>query len=322
MRNLKKSKKLSKISPFNDFFFISCYYHQFMTGIKHLGGKIDGIIARYFPAYEFKENENILGIKEFKAECGDELEKVTGVHVIRKRNSLHLIYELLRAIDRGQPCLVAVDCFELSYREDTYRKRHALHFLLVYGYDLETYEFLVFEHMFANSPRYIGCRITFREIEKAFYKLDRFWKGYKLQKLKKSERQILEGLGFPECCFIWRKDIEKSMEACHKMLSFFKRCMSEESSCIQYINYFIEYFGLVRSKKLTQKYQFRYLGCIEQSEVVDRILNNYIFIYGIMMRIKVIGNYNPKDIEKLLKKCEEVELLEKKVHYFYMRGEK
>lgn len=317
-KNPNDVKKLKGIEPFNEFFFISCYYHQLITGVKYFGGRTDEIISRYFPAYEFREDEKIPRVRELKAEYGKELEKATGVHIVRKKTSKAVIYELRQAVRHGQPCLVAVDCFELSYREDTYQKKHALHFLLIYGYDIKAQEFFVIDHLFTNSPRYVECKITFSELERGFYALNGQWLGFRLQKLKRIQGIPVAGSPFPECCIVWKEEIKDSMTACHNILAYFKACMSEREGCCQHIDQFIEYFGYVRSKKLTQKYQLRYLGYDDISEKIDRILNNYIFIYGIAMRIKTTGNYRSEDIEKLCQKCELVEKIEREVHQFYL----
>lgn len=51
--------------------------------------------------------------------------------------------------------MLPVDCFYLDYREDTYLQKHIIHFILIYGYDNIAKTFIINEHMYQNSYKYI-----------------------------------------------------------------------------------------------------------------------------------------------------------------------
>lgn len=43
-----KAKKLKGVKPFNEFLFVSCYYHQLMAAYSCLGVSADKIISDHF----------------------------------------------------------------------------------------------------------------------------------------------------------------------------------------------------------------------------------------------------------------------------------
>lgn len=142
-----QKNKLDGVVPFNEFFFRSCYYHQLIAGLSCLGIERDAVLLNAFTLIrdDFStENEWFLDEKKLEKAVGYRNKKCN----INKR-------KLIRCIDKGRPVIVGVDCYYAESREDTYKKQHAPHFVLVYGYDLEHGEVNVVDHRFLNSLGYM-----------------------------------------------------------------------------------------------------------------------------------------------------------------------
>ena len=150
--------KIEGIKPFNNCFFRSCYYHQLIAGMSGLGLPPDNILLTAYTAIE----------KDFKTrtELNDEtlMEKNCGCKLKEKRLTKRL---LIRSVDKGHPIIAGIDCFYLQSREDTYKKRHGTHFLLVYGYDLENDLVNVVDHNYINSYKYVEKEISLQNLLEA-----------------------------------------------------------------------------------------------------------------------------------------------------------
>ena len=129
MKRLMKNE-LEGVKPFNDFWFINCYYHQLIAGLSCLGIKKEGILL----------SRLLMSGRQFTTLRHEEISDKSGEKYLGYRNRRCNINEksLIKHVDCGRPIIAGVDCFYLESRADTYEKVHAPHFILVYGYDLVT----------------------------------------------------------------------------------------------------------------------------------------------------------------------------------------
>ena len=135
-----ESNKMEGVKPFNEFLFRNCYWHQLIAGLSCLGIDGDNVLinSMVFAKEDFEVDESgILPTKEF--------EKFFGYRCGVTERSL------VKNIDRRRPVIVGIDCFFLESREDTYRKLHDPHFVLVYGYDREKRLAFVIDHKYRNG---------------------------------------------------------------------------------------------------------------------------------------------------------------------------
>ncbi len=324
MKKLREGyKRLEGVKPFNDFHFVSCYYQQLISAYGYFGVDKNLFIEKYLPLYKYDEEKQNFGIGEIMYLAGTETERDTGVRLIKRRAAKDIIGKLIRAIDRGRLCLVAVDCYSLSYREDTYRKKHAPHFLLVYGYDTTGREFIVNEHMYFNSPRYYERRISFRDLMDGYTSFDlllREKKGFGMLELVKRGEPAEAFLksGFEKFYRSCQSEIAASAKACVKILQRIEDDAAGGAKQAERLNAHLEYLGKVRTKKSIQKYQLQNISEDRYAELTDRILEDYIFIYGILVRI-IRTNAPPGAFaEKLKARCEEIGRAERILHDYYL----
>ena len=147
--------KIAGIKPFNELLLKSCYDQQMAAVYAAFGIDPKIIAGNYLPLYEFDAKKKEIKINSFKILDENLLEDLTGVHRDRYKKVNELEKFVAEQIDEGHPVLLMVDCFYLDYREDTYLQTHIAHSILIYGYDSEKRIFIINEHMFRNSYKYI-----------------------------------------------------------------------------------------------------------------------------------------------------------------------
>lgn len=82
------------------------------------------------------------------------------------------IKQINKAIEEGKPIMLAIDCFYLPFRIDTYHISHRNHFICVYGFDDTKKIFYVIDHDYVNSFAYKKHKLSydaFREFIYAYY---------------------------------------------------------------------------------------------------------------------------------------------------------
>ncbi len=148
-------KVLDGVRPFNEFQFKSCFYHQLIAGLGCFGN--DGFRLFYSQFLQVSEG---FGTKDRMLSAGKE-GKLVGY---RLRRMTLTGSRLQKEIDYGHPLLVAVDCYDLKHRKDTYLKKHAPHFILLYGYDTDRDIGYIVDHYFENGTDYAPRETSLSEL--------------------------------------------------------------------------------------------------------------------------------------------------------------
>lgn len=151
-----QKNRIAGVEPFNEYHLRSCYYHQLFAGLSGLGIDQDLLLLNSFV---FIREDFIADKTDF---LNDEtFMKKVGYTIVKSNVNGK---KIVRCIDKGMPIIVGVDCFYLESRKDTYMTQHAPHFILVYGYDLETNQLNVIDHNYVNSFEYIEKVISMENL--------------------------------------------------------------------------------------------------------------------------------------------------------------
>ena len=312
---------LRGVRPYNELALKSCYYNQLVTGYSMFKAEPRIVIADYLPLYSFDEKSKDLTILSVNVMNEETMQLLTGVER-KKHNCINNIQDFLRLhIDSREPIILPVDCFYLSYRVDTFEKQHSPHFILVYGYDLEEKNYYVVDHMFQNSAEYRKQKVPMRELYSA-YKY--FSESMEIEQDK--PLTVLKKVGVPKGNFseIYRQGIQNRREDIRKSGEMFKNYIDFLLKAIQNIQNSDDFFeksitalGNIRWLKNVQKNIFeRVFHDSEMNRVTDRILEDYIFLYGIALKLKMKGIYSAKEVSCFAIRAEEVLELETRLHRF------
>jgi len=145
--------RLSNMEPFNDVFFKSCFYNSFFPVVRHFSKSNMPFLIRDQVVYERTRRGYLDADYVFTEPFEMQLaaEGIGMETLVREEGLPAMIY---KAIDAGRPAIVWIDPFYSSIRPDEYRKKHAPHALLVFGYDKTLTELHVMEHKHRDNLGY------------------------------------------------------------------------------------------------------------------------------------------------------------------------
>lgn len=311
-------KVLEGIKPFNEMSLKSCYYNQMVAAYSYFGVDPKIIASNYLPLYEFNDETKVLSIKHMDLFSEQDLIFLTGV----KREYVDEVEDLtqfvIQNINANKPVIIPVDCYYLKYRNDMYKKYHATHFILIYGYDTNRNKFYINEHEFLNSIDYEKKEVSCLMIKKAFENFcTRLKKGESdnVVVLSKAGSAVLDFKSF------FKKAIDKRKKQLEISLSNFIKCVDFILSCLndfeKYKNYetqILEFLGAIRHPKTVQKNIYEFI-CENQeiNQKLDRIVENYVFTYGMVAKMRYLKKYNQNSIEKLILRFNELKRLESRL---------
>lgn len=310
-------KVLEGTKPFNEMSLKSCYYNQMVAAYSYFGVDPKIIASNYLPLYEFNDETKVLSIKHMDLFSEQDLIFLTGV----KREYVDEVEDftqfIIQNINANKPVIIPVDCYYLKYREDMYKKRHCTHFVLVYGYDTNKKKFYINEHYYANSYEYMERVVSFSVLNRSYCNFN---------KILKKEHEITVVLSKAGSAVLNFKDsLEKNLRERKNQfeisLSNFIKCVDFILNCLKdfekYKNYetqILEFLGDIRHPKITQKniYEFIYENQ-EINQTIDRIVENYVFTYGMVAKMRYLKKYNQNSIEKLILRFNELKRLESRL---------
>lgn len=123
--------------------FADCFYSCLFTFLKTHKKDINSYIANIIFTYNNLTNEEDLrvkyGIQENLGQPLEELYEQSNIRVIYvpETDLNNIITVLVRYIDGNMPCCVLIDMFYLPFRKDRYHKIHSVHYIFIYGVDLD-----------------------------------------------------------------------------------------------------------------------------------------------------------------------------------------
>lgn len=312
-------KKIDGLQPFNDLLLQSCFYNQRTAAYSAFGIDPKIVAGNYLPLYKFYPKTGIL-----KLDCREifnkaEMQRLTGVKLNKYKIVDNFEKFVIGQINKNCPVMVFVDCFYLNYRKDTYKKMHSLHSILIYGYDDIKKIFVISEHMYLNSFKYTEQAVSIDIIKAANQSyMQRFMKGKNslitFTRLKEPSMASAGEL-FLKKIAARKTDLRKSLDEFEKGMECLIACLSEQTKLESELDVIIKFLGEVRRNKNVQKNLLGYVfGENEMYTIADRIIEDYIFIYGLMVKMKITKRYDRNALEKAIVRCEEVLFLEKKLH--------
>lgn len=161
-----KVKILNNIEPFNEIVYDSCFYNSLFPIMGHFGVGIAHLLLNDLITYDFDESKTVpfdskyTSIKPLEEVLGN-----LGIMMNQKfMNPENLVEELKLSLINNQPIILQVNCFYLSYRLDSYQRKHLPHSLLIYGFDDNKQDFFAVEHTNYEDLNYMKMSISYDDI--------------------------------------------------------------------------------------------------------------------------------------------------------------
>lgn len=158
--------ELEGISPFNRFFFRSCYFHQLLACYMYFGVMPEMVIGNYLNLYVLEDGH--LRTKEIQVFDKKAFEVLTGIRQIKFLPQQPIQDVLVEYIRNGVPVIIVVDCYYIPFRADTFGKIHTDHYITVCGYNAGKKTFIILEHESEKDFRYVKHEISSKNLVCAF----------------------------------------------------------------------------------------------------------------------------------------------------------
>ena len=173
-----QKKKLRGITPYNDSWFRTCYYHQLIAALSYFGVPAEQVILNSEFNVLSANGWNDFAYEEKNIISDDDFAEWTGVK-LHRHNAEYVIDATIKGIDANRPVIVGQDNFCLPQRKAMYRKQHCAHFILVYGYNRKERTFTVCEHEYINSYDFCEKTMPFEVLEEAYNGFRNEFKDFK-----------------------------------------------------------------------------------------------------------------------------------------------
>lgn len=316
------------VEPFNDIFYINCFFSALFPVINHYRGSILPILANYTMLYYWDDNQK--GIKlntRYEAEIKIEtIVESQGINVGYKAKCDDVVMEIIKAISGNKLVIIEIDCFYEPIRRDMYMKNHWPHYLLVFGFDTLKEEFHIIEHGNINRLNYQKRVISFEDIRNSY-------NGY-LTSFPRTEDMVtfyeFSSKDTPVCNIseyssIYKKNIINNIQlitdSLQNIMKFkieFEEIISDEAR----LNVGLEGLLVVLENIVNAKYAERYKILTLLGEQVDcllileEIIENWQFIKTVIEKYRFSQIFRYKSLRSCTDKIEDIYRLE---HQYYDR---
>lgn len=165
-------KKIHNIEPYNELFFISCFYNCLFSIIKYHEKSNMSFLINNIPLYNYQSLKgNYLTINNLFAINTKELLEQIGIEELSKQNDMNVIADLISSIDENKPVLLNIDRYFMPGDEEFYLQRHKGQVILIYGYDEIQMTFNIIEQKHEDSLTYHKKTISYEDV-------NNLYKGY------------------------------------------------------------------------------------------------------------------------------------------------
>lgn len=306
--------KIDGVQPFNAFHYKSCYYHQLIAGLACFNIDSDNIFMNSFVEIKedfLTEKKEILNEKEHQKFFGYKKVKCN----ITKR-------KLIKFINKGEPIIVGVDCYCLKNRKDTYMLKHAPHYILVYGYDFISNKLNIIDHCYENSSAYDERIVCFEDIlwankmfKKNFAKDNKTCHVLKKKKKKEYENLVLwKALSRENWIDNHNNSLKNLEELMALFLSDFQKLKEKSGKIEKYLQDLKCWMSILSEIKIF----FNDLKIREKFLLLHNAYSNFSSYFSIM---KLKNNYNCKGkmLDSIVRKIDEMIILENDIYQIIMR---
>jgi hypothetical protein len=168
---------LENIQPFNDVYYISCFYNSFFPVLTYFNKSIKPFLINDIIKYDYQWQDADTAVKYLPLQHFENVLEDDGIKAEYKLQSQNIIGDIKASIDGGNPVIIWVDCYYEALRIDTYQKRHLSHTWLIFGYDDENQCCHIVEHSRSDNLSYEKRVISYWDVVNSYHGyLNRFQK--------------------------------------------------------------------------------------------------------------------------------------------------
>ncbi len=162
-------KVLDKIKPFNELYFINCFYNSLFSIIQFYNKSIIPVLVNFILEYDYIKDTDSVNIfsKYISVRDLDQILNSIGIQCNAKVNNEYILEDTLIALSQNRPIIIDVDCYYMPIRKE-YLNTHYIHLILICGYDNITETFTIIEQKFSDTLSYQVSTIRYLDLVKSY----------------------------------------------------------------------------------------------------------------------------------------------------------
>ena len=175
---MKKTKtptryEIDNFEPYNEISNGQCFYRALFSVLNHFNVDIMNLLCNnvyfYRPIHSLENGGfDYWGLNEAPGMSYRELLAKSGVRMIERNNVKNVIPCIIDSVANNRPVIIYIDCYYEPIRPDMYMQTHMPHSITIYGYDMDTEEFLIIEHDYVNGWNYKKRTLGFDDTERCY----------------------------------------------------------------------------------------------------------------------------------------------------------
>lgn len=325
-------KIIDNVLPFNEIFYKNCFYNSLFPVIRHYNKNVLPIFINDVIVYDNLNINSTLqfGIKYLSNKSKEEVLDELGIIIEQFNYRINLINDIRKAIQGSKPVIIWVDCFYESFRNDSYKKNHWMHTLLINGYNDGERTANIVEHKHRDNLSYENRTISYEDIENSYegyyanFKSRSNLSSYFEFSLKEPKQTIYtDNAGLRICKKTFFSNVKKKeidiVYGLEKLSGFskeFEEIVLSEQILKNKVDILINSFNMIINAKQTEMYKIsRLLG--EQHQITklqQEIVQYWIFIRSIVAKYKFSKIYKQENFVSLFDKLKKILELEHLYH--------
>lgn len=324
---------IKDIEPYNGVYFKDCFYNAFFTALRFFECDITLFLINEVVIYKSisKEVGKILLPQYISSEPIDELIKKSSVDVEIPEKTEDMLKELLHYISRGYLAIIRIDCYYEPFRKDTYHQIHWSHAVLVYGYDIERREVLIYEHENINSLIYKQTSLSFDDLllcwdgyVKNFYEKEKAPILLAITKQKEEQpklsREEYQNRYFHNL-YKYQLEIQEGVIEYDNFINYIYWILKQNEINIDELYYHIVQVIKAKQSELMILENLDISVFYELKEIVNKILNLYQYIARQLGRYKAIHRLEEERRNRIMENIQNISKLEKMYYEILFKKE-
>lgn len=310
------------IQPFNEVFYIDCYYQALIPVIDYFGGNYHALFANRSSLYQTSNRDSVNFQVDYITEMEDDafLDSL-GIEKKEVVESNDIINELIASLNKGSLAIVNIDCYYVARKKSLFNQSHWSHSILVHGYDQENREFYIVDNQEIQSMSYGKNIISFAELLKAYKGYNEFYNSNGMQKsvffFNKLDREANYADHENVKTFTinnmknMRKKFINSSKVLDKIVSGFGNIVHDENQLFERINQLNFVFGdLLTAKRIDLYKSQKILADPQLERILSSIVEHYEYICNVMRKLEITKRFNEKSSINLHYKLKQIVNLE------------
>ncbi|MCR3761929.1 non-ribosomal peptide synthetase, partial [Clostridium felsineum] len=311
---------IDNIEPFNDIFYKNCYYNALFPVIKHYNKNILLFLINDVLVYDYNAEKAYIDIQYIGCNPIKDILYEEGIDICGKDISNDIIDDIIKAIKKESPVIMTIDCYYSSIRQDTYKKIHWSHALLVYGFNLNTKKFNVIEHSHKDNLTYSKATMSFEDLKnsylgyiKNFSKKEPTYfeivnvKENKSNMIAKDELDKLQKKTLIKNILLKKEDLYKGLNELQKFVQMYSDVIISEKTIKEKVESYVEGINHIINAKYVEKYRIEHVLGKNTTyykkiiEIIELWENVRIYLGRYMYSGKFIAENFKLSVEKMYK---------------------